>query len=124
MAEAPSNVSFPGFVSQDELIAAYSGADCFLFLSLEETEGIAVLEALSCGIPAVLRSIPAYGTLERDGLSCCLFSSLEEIEEAVRRILCGQVEGLRERELTVAAKRDILQVGLALREIHRSLETV
>lgn len=124
MAEAPSNVSFPGFVSQEELVAAYSGADCFLFLSREETEGIAVLEALSCGIPAVLRSIPAYGTLERDGLSCCLFSTDEALEEAVERVRSGQVEGLCEKEIAVAAKRDILQVGLALREIHRSLETV
>ena len=63
VANAPPNLFFAGFVGQEELRDAYCGADVFAFLSLEETEGIVVLEALSCGIPVVLRDIPVY----RDG---------------------------------------------------------
>lgn len=124
MAEAPSNVSFPGFVTQDELVAAYSGANCFLFLSREETEGIAVLEALSCGIPAVLRFIPAYEALEREGLGPCLFHNLEDIEKAIRRITDGDVENLSIIERSIAERRDIAQIGNRLIEIHASLESV
>ena len=57
---APSNVSFPGYVDRERLREAYCGADAFAFLSREETEGIVVLEALACGVPALLRDIPVY----------------------------------------------------------------
>ena len=60
MAEAPDNLTFPGFVSQAELRDAYCGADLFCFCSHEETEGIVVLEALGCGVPVLVRDIPVY----------------------------------------------------------------
>lgn len=51
IAAAPSNVHFAGFVTQAELAGAYSGADCFLFMSREETEGIAVLKLFLVQFP-------------------------------------------------------------------------
>jgi glycosyltransferase involved in cell wall biosynthesis len=42
-----------GHVSDDELVALYSGADCFLFLSLDEGFGFPPLEAMACGCPVV-----------------------------------------------------------------------
>ena len=50
MAKAPANLHFAGFVDQAALRGAYCGADLFCFASLEETEGIVVLEALGCGV--------------------------------------------------------------------------
>jgi 1,2-diacylglycerol-3-alpha-glucose alpha-1,2-glucosyltransferase len=46
--KAPDNVTFAGLrPPQDMLKMAYCGADSFVILSHEETEGIVVLEALA-----------------------------------------------------------------------------
>jgi glycosyltransferase involved in cell wall biosynthesis len=42
-----------GHVSDQELVALYSGADCFLFLSLDEGFGFPPLEAMACGCPVL-----------------------------------------------------------------------
>ena len=60
MDAAPGNVLFAGFVGAEELCAAYCWADAFAFLSPAETAGIVVLESLACGIPPIVRDIPAY----------------------------------------------------------------
>lgn len=54
---APENLCFPGYIERDELCEAYY---LFTFFSYEETEGIVVLEALACGIPALIGDIPFY----------------------------------------------------------------
>jgi glycosyltransferase involved in cell wall biosynthesis len=42
-----------GHVTDEELAALYSGADCFLFLSLDEGFGFPPLEAMACGCPVL-----------------------------------------------------------------------
>ena len=49
-----------GYVSDEELVRLYSGADCFLFPTLGEGFGFPILEAMACGAPVV--------TSDRDGL--------------------------------------------------------
>ena len=68
VAEKPENVIFAGFQSSGILRDAYCGADAFAFFSYEETEGIVVLEALSCEIPVIVRDIPVYEGWLTDGL--------------------------------------------------------
>ncbi|MFR2603934.1 MAG: glycosyltransferase family 4 protein [Waltera sp.] len=67
VAEKPENVIFAGFQSSGILRDAYCGADAFAFFSYEETEGIVVLEALSCEIPVIVRDIPVYEGWLTDG---------------------------------------------------------
>ena len=43
-----SNVTFLGFVSEDELIALYNNAQVMLYPSLYEGFGIPILEAMAC----------------------------------------------------------------------------
>ncbi|KKM62510.1 hypothetical protein LCGC14_1520990 [marine sediment metagenome] len=52
------NLKMPGYVK--DIIAAYSGGDIFCFPSYYEGEGIAILEAMSCGLPVILRDLPVY----------------------------------------------------------------
>lgn len=68
MAEKPENVIFAGFMPPVILRDAYCGADAFAFFSYEETEGIVVLEALSCEIPVIVRDIPVYEKWLEDGV--------------------------------------------------------
>ncbi len=61
MAEASRHgiadrVNFLGFVADDHLPALYSGADLFAFPSLYEGFGLPVLEAMACGVPAIISS--------------------------------------------------------------------
>ena len=46
--------SFPGVLRGPALAEAYANMDCFLFPSHTDTFGNVVLEALACGVPAVV----------------------------------------------------------------------
>lgn len=60
---------------------------CICFFSYEETEGIVVLEALSCEIPVIVRDIPVYEGWLTDGEQVRKASNLDSYEQAVRDIL-------------------------------------
>lgn len=62
-------VIFAGAVSEDELADHYRLGDVFAFPSVDRSEafGIAALEALSCGVPAVASDLPGVRTVVRDG---------------------------------------------------------
>lgn len=53
MAEAPSNMTFTGFLSGKDLAAVYSVSDLFVFPSATETFGNVVIEALASGTPVI-----------------------------------------------------------------------
>jgi glycosyltransferase involved in cell wall biosynthesis len=56
---ASEGVRLLGFVSDDELARLYRGAAAFAYPSLFEGFGIPVVEALACGLPAVVSSHPS-----------------------------------------------------------------
>jgi glycosyltransferase involved in cell wall biosynthesis len=53
------NISFTGYVPNEELPALYSLADLFLYPSIRESFGIPILEAMACGTPVVTSSTSA-----------------------------------------------------------------
>ena len=127
MAAAPANVSFPGYVDRERLREAYCGADVFAFLSHEETEGIVVLEALSCGIPTVVRDIPVYDGWLRDGETVYKASNLDGFQQRVAGILDHTLPDLTAAGRELAERRSLEAVGQALQEIYhreRLLEPV
>lgn len=87
VTEKPENVIFAGFLPPKILRDAYCGADAFAFFSHEETEGIVVLEALSCEIPVVVRDIPVYEGWLTDGEQVRKATDLDSYERAIRGIL-------------------------------------
>lgn len=87
VAEKLENVIFAGFLPPKILRDAYCGADVFAFFSYEETEGIVVLEALSCEIPVVVRDIPVYEGWLTDGRQVRKATNLDSYEQAIRGIL-------------------------------------
>ena len=120
MDAAPGNVLFAGYVPADELRDAYCGADAFVFLSHQETEGISVLEALACGTPTIVRDIPVYDNWLEDGKSVYKAGSLGQFAQELQDLLAGHLPSLREGGLAVAQSRSLYQIGQALCRIYAS----
>ena len=119
MKAAPDNVQFPGFVDRERLREAYCGADAFAFLSHEETEGIVVLEALSCGIPMVVRDIPVYQGWLKDRKNVYKASNTDEFVQIVMGLLDKSLPDLTPAGRLTAESRSLEAVGCRLREIYR-----
>lgn len=49
---------FTGALAGEELAAAYSAADCFVFPSRTDTFGLVIIEALACGVPVAAYPVP------------------------------------------------------------------
>lgn len=86
---------FTGKLSGEDLAAAYSSADVFLFPSTTDTLGMAMLEALASGLPVVAARAGAGDEVVTEGESGLLYDpdSIESFVGAVRRIVGD--EGLR-----------------------------
>ena len=117
--QAPSNVSFPGFVDRERLREAYCGADAFAFLSREETEGIVVLEALACGAPVLLRDIPVYDGWLTGGENVYKAADAEGFARTLSGILDGTLPDLTAAGRAVALSRSLERVGERLQAIYR-----
>lgn len=125
VAEKPENVIFAGFMPPVILRDAYCGADAFAFFSYEETEGIVVLEALSCEIPVIVRDIPVYEKWLEDGVQVRKATDPFSYEQALREILSGeQEEEIRCRTQAgrvLAEEHSMRATGEKLYQIQQSL---
>ena len=112
------NLAFPGFVEPAEIRAALSGADLFFFPTLEETEGIPILEACACRQKALVRDIPVFDWLQ-DGVTVHKAKTLAEFEEKIRGILEGTLPDLTKAAFELARERDIQKIGSELVALYR-----
>lgn len=117
---ASPNLTFAGYIEQEELKNAYCGADLFAFLSKEETEGIVVLEALASEIPVLLRDIPVYEGWLDDGKSVYKASSQDGFLQALTEILAKQRPDISVIGRKIAENRSLKEVGNQLKKIYVS----
>jgi len=61
-------VIYPGFVSDEELVALYQHARAFVFPSLYEGFGLPIIEALANGCPVIASDIPAFREFANDNI--------------------------------------------------------
>src|SRR3989338_6840284 len=80
----PSNLLFPGVLSQKELVSAYNAADLFLFPSYAETFGFVTVEAACCGLPVLIRGLDEH---EMFSDFAEFFSSNEDCRKKAVKIL-------------------------------------
>jgi len=64
---APDNCTFTGYIEDPR--GAFAAGDVFFFPTRNENEGMALLEAMGCGKPPVVRDIPTFEWLEA-GVDC------------------------------------------------------
>jgi glycosyltransferase involved in cell wall biosynthesis len=79
----------PKFVSQAEVAAHYCAADAYCTGSEFETLGFGAVEAMACGIPALVPSAQGFQDTVRHGVTGYLFTprSLDSAEECLRMMM-------------------------------------
>lgn len=118
-------VIFHGFIAHENLAGLYPRYDLFLTASTMETQGLAVLEALSCGLPAV--GVDAYALPElirhdRNGFTVPPGDSIA-MGECVLQIL-NDVELYRRfstASLEIAGEHDLENCTTKLESVYRGL---
>ncbi len=95
-------VRFTGYVTDEELPALYTGADCLVMPSLYEGFGFPVLEAMACGTPVVCSNVSSLP--EVAGSAALLVDPRDEeaLLAGVRRVL---TEPTLARELSQRGRR-------------------
>ncbi|WP_132061375.1 glycosyltransferase family 4 protein [Halorussus amylolyticus] len=108
---APDNCQFTGFV--EDIRGGFAAGDVFFWPSKNENEGIALLEAMGCGKPLVIRDIPTYDWLE-DGEQCLKATGgfedeLDAMRDPDRRDRLGANAEEKSREFTLESVGDDLE---------------
>jgi glycosyltransferase involved in cell wall biosynthesis len=83
--EVEDQVTFLGYVPDDQLPGLYAGASAFVTMSEFEAFGITVAEALAAGTPSVVREMTALRDwVTREGVVGVATPSKSEIRRAIR----------------------------------------
>lgn len=115
------NLVFAGYVEPEVLRGAYNGCDLYLFPTLEETEGIPIMEACAAKIPALIRDIPVFSEWLEDGVNVYKAKDIDEFEIKIKKILEGKLPNLCDEGYKVALSRDIKKVGKKLISIYEDV---
>ena len=112
------NLKFAGHVDQSMIKAALNGCDLYLFPTLEETEGIPIIEACAVGANAIIRDIKIFDDWLYDGKNVYKAKDLDEFEIKTRKLLSGKLKSVSDKAYEVAKERDIKEVGKQLHKVY------
>jgi glycosyltransferase involved in cell wall biosynthesis len=102
--EFPANAkaSFPGYKSQHELLQTYLSNPVDIFLNVSSTEGtsVAMMEAVSCGIPVLATAVGGNVEVvrEKNGLLLSANSAPDEIADALLSVCDHREAWLMKRQ--------------------------
>ena len=99
-------VTFRGFVSEDELLAAYAGADVFCMPGVAELQSLVTLESMAAGLPVVAADAMALPHLVRPGRNGWLYTPGDVADLSTRLAALLTDPALRRR--MGAASREIV----------------
>ena len=115
------NLTWAGYVEQTEIKAAMSGADLYLFPTLEETEGIPIIEACATKQNAIIRDIPIFEGWLEDGVNVYKAKDVDEFEKKIIDFFDGKLPSLVDKAYEVAIERDIKTIGKQLKEVYEEV---
>jgi alpha-1,3-rhamnosyl/mannosyltransferase len=109
------------YVAREMLPAIYSGASIFVYPSRYEGFGLPVLEAMSCGAPVIVSSADALAELVDDAGIVLRTESIEELTQAMERLLRFDAEQrrLRKAGLTRSTAFSVERLGRETAEVYR-----
>jgi len=114
------NLTFAGYVERSMIHSAFSGCDCYVFPTLEETEGIPILEGLSEKANILVRDIPIFNFLE-EGYDVYKAKNDDEFEEKLRGILSGKLKSLEGNGYEKVKNMEIKTVGRKLISVYEEV---
>jgi len=96
-ADKREQISFPGFLSRDQLVAEYQHATIYVTPTQYETFGYTVLEAMACGRPVVATRVGAIPELVEDGETGLLspWNDHVALSEAILELLSNPARAAR-----------------------------
>lgn len=89
-ASSGVNLHYVGEVSENELGLLYQHSTIFVFPSLQETQGLALLEAMSYGLPVIASNIEPIREVVSAEPDCCLLvdpAAQFQLAEAIKSLL-------------------------------------
>ena len=109
------------YVPREMLPAIYSGASIFVYPSRYEGFGLPVLEAMSCGAPVIVSSADALAELVDDAGVVLRTESVEELTQAMERLLRFDAEQRRLRDSGLARSKafSVERLGRETAEVYR-----
>lgn len=114
------NLKFAGYVEQKMIHAALSGADVYFFPTLEETEGIPILEAFTSKIDTVIRDIPIFEWIKKDK-EVYKGKNLDEFEDLIKKIMNKELPSLVDKAYELAKTCSIATVGDKMVEVYNKV---
>lgn len=115
------NLVFAGYVEQDMIRCALSAANLYIFPTLEETEGIPIIEASAMKIDSIIRDIGVFDGWLTDGVNVYKAKDKEEFKEKIIKILEHKLPSLKEEAYKVALSKDLNIVGKELKTIYEEV---
>ena len=118
------NVTLFGFVSEDEKYRILTNSKVYVFPSYLESWGIALAEAMACGLPVVAYALPVYEEVFDDKLVTVPLGNVDAMDKQVEFLLenpesarkVGEEgrEFVKRYDWSVVAKRELSEI-IALR---------
>ncbi len=115
------NLKFAGYVPQKLIREALGGCDLYLFPTLEETEGIPIIEACAMGTDAIIRDIPVFDHWLEDGVNVYKAKDVDEFEQKIKAFFKGTLPSVSKNAFEIAKMRDIKTVGRSLKAVYESV---
>ncbi len=115
------NLIFAGYVERDMIRAALNGCNLYLFPTFEETEGIPIIEAISCGTDAIIRDIPIFEGWLEDGKNVYKAKDVDEFETKIKHFLNGTLKSVAKNAYPIAEERDQKNIGKQLKQVYQEV---
>ena len=115
------NLIFAGYVESEMIIGAMSGCDLYLFPTLEETEGIPIIEACARKCKALIRDIPVFDGWLQDGKNVYKAKDVDEFELKIKQIINNELPDLTDEAYKVAYDRRLEVVGENLKKVYQEV---
>ena len=115
------NLIFAGYVESTMIVGAMSGCDLYVFPTLEETEGIPVIEACACKCKMLIRDIPVFDDWLKEGINVYKAKDINAFEIKIKDIIENKVPNLTEEAYKIAVDRSLENVGMQLKNVYESV---
>ena len=81
------NISYLGFISDEELAKVYNRASCFLFPSFYEGFGLPLLESMACATPVISSNTTSMPEVGGDAVLYCDPNDIVDIKNKIEQLL-------------------------------------